>query len=236
MTLEERMRRAGTAALFGASLVLTNLTLTGALALRAWGATLGLGLAGALTWLWGERTRPKATFLSWAMGLLVLGGGLAGGTDFWLPLALGLLVGFFLFHDMRLTPTLLLTATVAAALWQSELRGVRHTESEAWWIALSVLVSLIAAVIERDRLARRQGPPMPVAWTGFRVGFLTIWTVGVLAFKENLQFGSVFELIGIDSRGFTGQLTLLAVIVICVVVAGLLFRTRPAKTPAGPPR
>jgi hypothetical protein len=235
--IEERVQRIATGALFAAGLALSELSWRPALAQRLFAAGLGLGTAALLAWVWGERTRPKNSLLWYVAGVAAVGLGALGGGGFAFPYALGLLVGLFLVHDMRLTPSLMLAAGLGAALWQPTKRWPSATESDAWWVALTMLFTLAAAVVERDRLARRQGPPVPPAWTAIRLGFLTIWTVGVVSAKKELQVGRLFAYFGADPTGMGGKILLLGIVVACLVAAGLLFRTKAPRQPsAAPPR
>jgi len=229
--IEDRVQRAVTGALFACGLALTELAWRPTMTQRLLAAGLGLGTAALLAWVWGERTRPKANLLWFIAGVGAIGLGTLAGAGFGLPYSLGLVVGLFLCHDMRLAPTLMLSAGVGAALWQPNKIWYAAGESDAWWVALAVLVTLSAAVVERDRLARRQGPPASPAWTAIRLGFLTIWTVGVLSAKEQLQVGRLFAAVGANPAGTTGKFMLVGVVLACLVLAGLLLRSKPSDAP-----
>jgi hypothetical protein len=233
--VDDRVGRVATGALFALAIGFSNLGWSPQFSQRVLGAALGLALAGVLAYVWGERTRPKAGLIWWILGIIVLGLGVVGGTSFALPLTLGLFVGAFLCHDMRLTPSLMIAAAFAAALWQPGKRWATSPEGDAWGIALAVLLGLVAALVERERLAAKQGAPMPLLWTGLRVGFLTVWTFGILSAKRDLQVGRFFASLGVDPARLEGQLFLLALIIVCLVLAGVIFRTKPAKKePAAP--
>lgn len=211
---------------------------------RAFAAGLGLGIPAVARYLWGERSRPKATPL-WLLGgpilLLVLFfldvlpvfGDMAAGR---LVLPLMLLVGVFLMHDLSLTPSLLLTAGVLGTLVQGMIRDEVNWSAmdieEAWLIAFVTLLTIAAALLERERLARRQGQVTAWTWTGVRFGLIAGWTWVALFLRKQLQFGYLFRGFGADPATEEGRIVLLAVIMACLLLAAFVFRARKGKATA----
>jgi hypothetical protein len=150
-------------------------------------------------------------------------------------LAASLAVGFFLTHDMRLTPSLMFTGCALAVVvvpgldWNAE-----AGDQEAWFVAMAMYLALLAAMIERDRLAARDGPPIPWLWNGVRAGIVGVWTVLVLVYRENLEAGRVFAWFGADPTGFEGQFLLVAILVAAVLLAALAFRAGRPRQQAPP--
>lgn len=210
----------------------------------ALGGLLGYGLAVGLELLWGERTRPKNQPLWW---LLILAFLVILAFTSWadgprseerIGLTAGLLalgIGLSFRHDQGLTPSLFL----AGAVWIAVLQGGRMNpdfggasrmgEAEAVWIALTVLLGIIAATLEHERLLRRTGAGTPVPWTVIRFGFLSVWTLVILSLREDVQWGRLFVLLGANLQGQDGQMFLIGVIVIAIVIAAFAFR--PGKEP-----
>lgn len=200
----------------------------------------GLLLAFGIVALWGERTRPRFN-LFWLLAVIVLGipifASLAAQTPEdavirYVPLAL--LVGLFIAHSHVLGPTLLIGSPIFLALFPPGLypNWEDATDGHAWFIAFAGLFGLIAGTIERDRLHAENSPPIPWLWTVIRLGIVTIWTILIMMFKEELQVGRLFAGFGLDPRGEIGRWALLALFLIALITATFLFRGK--KTPAPP--
>lgn len=235
--------RAGTAFPFLLGMALTNLGWNSQLTLRLWSALGGLVLVAALARIWGERTRPKNT---WGWGFLGLGwlafmvyGAFAGPADAGATAAFafgaGLLVGAALSHDLGVTPSLMVSMVTLSTLSEYNRLAASANEGMAWWVGLAVLIGLAAAVLERERLALREGNATPWSGIAFRLGFVTAWTVLVLTFRKQLQTGQLFAWLGADPTTTEGQLFFIALALAAILAAALFFRTGRSKPQAEPP-
>lgn len=222
-----RILRAGTGALFYVSLAVSDLVPDGLFNATFLYALIGLVAPAGLALVWKQRTRPRNDAVWWLLGLLVTVGLAATG---YVAVAAALAVGFALAHDMQMTPSVMIAGGVLAQVLQFDFEWASDaTADTAWWVALGSFAAVAAALVERDRLAWRDGQPVALAWTGVRVGFVGLWTVVVVAFREQMQAGRVFAWFGASPTGFEGQVLLLAILLTSLVVAGFLFRQR--KTP-----
>jgi len=199
----------------------------------------GLGVAYGIVAIWGERTRPRFN-LFWLLTLLVLGipifASIAAQTPEdaivrYVPLAI--LVGLFVAHSHVLGPTLLIGAPIFLAVFPPGLEWQDATDGHAWFIAFAGLFGIIAATIERDRLHAENSPPIPWLWSVIRLGLVTMWTILVMMFKEEVQVGRLFASFGLDPRGELGRWALLALFVLALITATFLFR---GKKPTPPPQ
>jgi hypothetical protein len=226
-----RALRAGTGLLFYGSLMMADLVPDGRLDAPWLLGAVGLLIPVATVAVWGHRTRPKNEAAWWILGLLAVVGLTAIGQ---VPFMAGLLVGFFLVHDLQLTPSVMLGGAMAALLIQPGYDWLDARQAEAWLVALGMLLATAAAVLERDRLAWRDGRPVSPIWTGGRVAFVAVWTLAIVQYREQIEAGRVFAVFGAQVTGFAGQMLLLAIILAALVLAGYLFRTRkpPEQAPA----
>lgn len=202
------------------------------------GGIFAYALAIGLVRLWGDRTRPKPS-AGWALVYLLWGVGLflvsfpEGITfrAFFLAFLLVLVAAFHGRHDSGFTPTMLLIASVWAALFTSGKlfagQGDSFGEGDAIWIASSVVFGIVAATLEHERLARRQGAGTPTAWTVFRLAFVAVWTIVVVSLREDIQWGRLFVLLGADLSGQAGQILLVGVLLAAFALAA--FALRPSK-------
>ncbi len=224
----KRVLRAGTGALFYVSLAVSDLVPDNALNTMYLYAFLGLVTPAALAYVWKQRTRPQNTAGWWLVGLLVTVGLVATG---FVAVAAALVVGFALAHDMQMTPSVMIAGGVLAQVLQFDFDwAFEATNDTAWWVATGGFLAVAAATVERDRLAWGDGRPVALAWTGVRVGFVGLWTIVIIAYREQLQAGRVFAWFGASPTGFEGQVLLLAILLTSLVVAGFLFRTRKKPT------
>lgn len=200
-------------------------------------SVLGLLVAYGIVAVWGERTRPRFN-LFWLLTLVVLGipifASLASQTPEdaivrYAPLAI--LVGLFVAHSHVLGPTLLVGAPVFLAVFPPGLEWLDATDGHAWFIAFAGLFGIIAATIERDRLHAQNSPPIPWLWSVIRLGLVTIWTILIMMFKEEVQVGRLFAGFGLDPRGELGRWALLALFVLALITASFLFRGKKATPP-----
>lgn len=234
-----RTWRALTGALYVFAVAMGNVFGGAEFFMRIIAAGLGLAIPALAKWIWNERTRPKATAGWWLLTPLVLAAAYFFGAamesspqmnlEYVLPLSV--IVGVCLVHDLSLGPTLMLTSTLLALLLQPVDDWARLPEGHVWIVANSSLFGVVASLLERERLAYRTSPPTPWLWTGVRVGFLGLWTILCVTLREQLQVGGVFSVLGADPRGNEGRFLLLAILIGCVLVAALAFRTRKAKKP-----
>lgn len=194
-------------------------------------ALVGLMVPALAAGVWGERTRPHHSFWWWLLGLGAVVGLAAVGQ---VVLGLSLLVGAFLVHDLRMTPTAMLVAGAGACLIFFDPEPASEVESKAWWVALSMLAITSAAVLERDRLAERNAPPTPLAWTAFRVAFLALWTLAIVSSRESLEVGRVFAAFGATVTGEEGQIFLMGTLLFMLALAALFLRSK-RKAPNPPP-
>lgn len=201
----------------------------------------GLLLAFGIVAVWGERTRPRFN-LFWLLTLLVLGipifASLAAQTPSdaiirYVPLAI--LVGLFVAHSHAFGPTLLIGAPILLAVFPPGLEWQDATDGHAWFIAFASLFGLVAGTIERDRLHAENSPPIPLLWTVIRLGTVTIWTILIMMFKEEIQIGRLFAGFGLDPRGEVGRWALLALFLLAVIAAAFLFRGKKAAPPQEAP-
>ncbi len=211
-----------------------------ALALQALvGGILAYGLTIGLVRLWGERTRPKFS-AGWVILSLLWGVALLLVTfpediawrPFYLAVLLVLAAALHARHDSGLAPTLILTASVWATVFSTGLlfatQGVREFEdADAAWIAFGVVIGLVAATLEHERLARRRGAGTPVPWTVFRLAFVSVWTIVVVSLREDVQWGRLFVLLGADLSGQAGQMLLVGVLLAAFALAA--FALKPSK-------
>lgn len=219
-----RLLRAGTGALFYVSLAVSDLVPDGAFNAMYLYALLGLVAPAGLAYVWRQRTRPQNNAVWWLLGLLVTVGLTATG---FVAVAAAIVVGFALAHDMQMTPSVMIAGGVLAQVLQFDFDWVFDaTDDTAWWVATGSFLALAAALVERDRLAWRDGQPVALAWTAARAVFVGLWTVVIVAYREQLQAGRVFAWFGASPTGFEGQVLLLAILLTSLVVAGFLFRTR----------
>lgn len=185
--------------------------------------------------LWGERTRPQNAPMWWLLGALVaiplvMGTFAVVPSPEWLvvpPIAVA--VALFFRHDQNLTPTLMLGGVVWSALFMhGRIYAVPADlgESEAIWIAFAVLIGVIAATIEHDRLQRRKDAGTPPSWTVLRLAFVAVWTLVVFTLREDVQWGRIFVLLGADLSGRAGQMLLIGIIVVAIVAAAFAFQKR----------
>jgi hypothetical protein len=223
---EDRLRRGLVGVLFALGLSLSSNISSIATEDRVGNSVYGLILAAIIASVWGARTRPKAN-VPWVLigivgvvGLIVIGQTV---------LAMSLLVGIFLVHDMQLTPSLILTAGTIAALWQPGLEWFATGEETAWWIAWTLVFTTAAAIVERDRLSTKAGRSTHPAWTAFRAAFVGLWTITILSFREDIELGQLFASFGVDISEFSGQMLLVAILLGALVAAIFLFRNRKPK-------
>ena len=200
-------------------------------------SVLGLLVAYGIVAVWGERTRPRFN-LFWLLTLVVLGvpifASLAAQTPEdaivrYVPLAI--LVGLFIAHGHVLGPTLLIGAPIFLAVFPPGLEWQDATDRHAWFIAFAGLFGVAAATIERDRLHAENSPPIPWLWSVIRLGLVTIWTILIMMFKEEVQVGRLFAGFGLDPRGELGRWALLALFVLALITASFLFRGKKASPP-----
>jgi hypothetical protein len=201
-------------------------------------AAAGLLLAYGIVAIWGERTRPRFN-LFWLLVLIVLGvpafASLAASTPEeglirYAPIAI--FIGLFVAHNHVLGPTLLIAGPIFLALFPIGFEWQDATDQHAWFIAFASLFGILAGTLERDRLHARTSPPIPWLWTVVRGGLVTVWTILVMFFKEELQVGRLFAGFGLDPRGEIGRWALLALFLGALVAASFLFRgkkTEPTK-------
>ncbi len=198
------------------------------------GGILGYLLAMGLELLWRERTRPKAKpiwvllGLAWTIAVVVFA--FAPPLEqvaFYQALIIVGGIGLVFRHDNGLTPSLFLAAAVIVAVMQPGLGERRFEEGEATWIAIAVLLGIVAATLEHERLMRREGAGTAGAWTVIRMAFVGVWTIVILSLREEVQWGRVFTLFGADLRGQAGQMLLIGIILVSLVVAAFAFK--PAK-------
>lgn len=200
-------------------------------------AIVGLLVAYGIVALWGERTRPRFN-LVWLLLIIALGIPIFGSLPAQTPddatiryLPLALLVGLFVAHNHVLGPTLLMGAPIFLAVFPPGLEWQDATDGHAWFIAFAGLFGLFAGTLERDRLHAENSPPIPWSWTTVRLGLVTIWTILVMMFKEEVQVGRMFASLGLDPRGELGRWALLALFLLALIAASFLFRGR--KLPTG---
>jgi hypothetical protein len=205
-------------------------------------ALLGWLPAAGLKRLWGPRTKPKATAgwgLIWLLALGVgLGGFALGPAGFGLPVtALTMMIGLFSLHDKGSTPSLLLgSVIVPGLLFMPEFFGdvelSRAGQTEAWYASWAVLLGVVAAVLERECLARASGRPTGWSWTGIRLSFVASWTFLVVGARGDLNVAGLFSGFGIDPASQGGQIFLFGVLLASAVVAVIVFSSkRPTERP-----
>lgn len=196
---------------------------------------LGFSVPILVVLLWGERTRPKGNIAWTILTLLVIAAFItssnAGFNVMLLRMfPLGLYVGFYLLHDHPLTPTMMLSAVVLSCLFQGDIDWNVNPEGRAWGGAMAVTLGAAAAILERERLHTLVGTQTPWTWTGIRLGFIALWSLLILTFKEELQPAEIFAQIGADPRGEEGRWFLVAILLVCLAIVALLFRTRKPRT------
>lgn len=224
---------------FAAALATTRLGFDGRTTTYFFMAVLGQALAAAFVALWRDRTRPRAN-LGWFLAGLGLVAAIGATTETTLDpsyfriLPFGILVGFFLLHDLTSTPSLMLGAVVFSALFHPEIAWHEEGDGRAWWIAISVLLGVAAATLERERLQAKEAHITPWSWTIIRLAIVTIFSFAILTFKENIQTGRLFELFGADPRGESGRWALLSILLAALVGATFLLRGKKPATPPGP--
>ena len=224
--------------LFAAALATTRLSFDGRTTTYFFMALLGQGVAAGLVFLWGDRTRPRAN-LGWFLVVLGLGAAVGATTETTLDpayfriLPLGILVGFFLLHDLTSTPSLMLGSVVFSALFHPEIEWHLEGDGRAWWIAISVLLGVTASTLERERLQARTAHVTPWSWTIIRLALVVLFTFAILNFKEQIQIGRLFEMFGADPRGEAGRWALLSILLAALVGATFLLRGKKAAQPPG---
>lgn len=206
-------------------------------------AMLAYGFATGLALVWGERTRPKNKLIWWLMALALAAwlmsatldspvrGGLAELAVLHFPLAFA--VALASRHDLGTTPTLMIGAVALLAArpsrWAFLEPGETPLDSDATWIALAVLLAIAAATFEHERLMRQRGAGTPGAWTTIRLGFVTLWTIAILALREDIQWGRAFTWLGADLRGQSGQMLLIGILLAALVLAAFAFQPQKDK-------
>lgn len=202
-------------------------------ALFGWLPALGLKR------LWGPRTKPKATVgwgLVWLLALGVGFGGLGLGiAGLGLPVTgLVFMIALFSLHDKGSTPSLLLGSVVAPGLlfmpeFFGDIQLSRASQTEAWYAAWAVLLGVVAAVLERERLARAVGRPTGWSWTGVRLAFVVLWTFLIVGARGELNVAGLFSGFGVDPATQGGQIFLFGVLLASAVVAVMVFSTKKPK-------
>lgn len=196
------------------------------LGLRLVAATLGAGAAAGMVALWGQRTRPSSTWrwnLSAAVAV-VLGLVLPP----WLAAGIGAFaIALFLLHDHPAGPAVVLLAGMAVLMRQPS--GTWRTAGtvEAWWLAIAATALVVAALVERDRLAAATTPVAPSASVA-RVVWIVLWTLVLVALQDVLHVAPLFQAIGVDVARTSGRIALLSVLVLATALAGLLLRSKEA--------
>lgn len=198
---------------------------------------LGFGVPIAVVLLWGERTRPKGNLAWTILTLLVITAFItssnAGFNVMFLRMfPLGLYVGFYLLHDHPLTPTMMLSAVLLSSVFQGDIDWNVNSEGRAWGAAIAVTLGCAAAMLERERLQALVGTQTPWVWTGIRLAFIGVWTLLMLTFKEELQPAEFFANFGADPRGPEGRWFLVAILLVCLAIVALLFRSRKPRAQA----
>lgn len=200
-------------------------------------ALLGWLAAWGLFRLWGPRTKPKPSAGWGLVWLVAVGLGLAllagTGIPYWPAASLGFMVGLFSLHDKGSTPSLLLgTIVMPGLLFGPELMGVeisRANQTHAWYAAWAVLLGVVAAVVERERLARAVGRPTAWSWTGVRLAFVGLWTFLIVGARGELNVAGLFSGFGIDPATQGGQIFLFGVLLAGAVVAVMVFSSKKPK-------
>ncbi|HLE47692.1 MAG TPA: hypothetical protein VI818_05290 [Candidatus Thermoplasmatota archaeon] len=225
---------------FAAALATTRLGFDGRTTTYFFTALFGLAIAGLFVFLWGDRTRPRAN-LGWFLLALVLLAAIGATIETTLDptyfriLPFGILVGFFLLHDLTTTPSLMLGAVVFSSVFHPEIAWHEEGDARAWWIGISVLLGVVAATFERERLQAKTAHITPWSWTIIRLAIVSIFTFVILTVKEELQTGKLFEMVGADPRGESGRWALLSILLAALVGATFLLRgKKPATPPTGP--
>jgi hypothetical protein len=205
------------------------------------GGILGYVLAALLVGLWGERTRPKPT-AGWALVTVLWLALLAyfsfdlGMRDraFWVASTVSLPVALSMRHESGSSSMLLIGGVVWVALFASgrifQEAGDRLMDAEGVWISLATVTAIVAGTLEHERLSRQKGAGTPVYWTVFRLAFVGVWTLVVLALREEVQWGRLFVVFGADLTGQAGQMLLLGLLVAALVVAAYAFRPAEDRT------
>lgn len=196
---------------------------------------LGFAVPILVVLLWGERTRPKGNLAWTILTLLVIAAFIASGNAGFNVLLLrmfplGLYVGFYLLHDHPLTPTMMLSAVVLSCLFQGDIDWNVDPEGRAWGAAIAVTLACAAALLERERLQGLTGTQTAWTWTAIRLGFVALWSLLMLTFKEELQPAELFAAFGADPRGEEGRWFLVAILLVCLAIVALLFRSRKPRT------
>lgn len=195
---------------------------------------LGFAIPILVVLLWGERTRPKGNVAWTILTLLVIAAFItssnAGFNVMLLRMfPLGLYVGFYLLHDHPLTPTMMLSAVVLSCIFQGDIDWNVNQEGRAWGGAIAVTLGCVAAMLERERLQGLAGTQTPWTWTGVRLAFVAVWSLVLLTMKEEFQPAEIFAMFGVDPRFEEGRWFLVAILLVCLAIVALLFRSRKPK-------
>ena len=226
--------RTAVAVAYSGGLALSALTeLAGMLVFHA---LLGWLPAIGLKRLWGERTKPKATpgwGLVWLLAIaLGVGGLVLGYAGLGFPLTgLAFMIALHSIHDKGSAPTLMLGSIVVPGLlvapeFLGDIDWARADQTEAWYASWAVLLGVVAAVLERERLARAAGRPTGWSWTGVRLAFVATWTFLVVGARGELNVAGLFSGFGIDPATQGGQIFLFGVLLASAVVAVFVFSSK----------
>jgi hypothetical protein len=232
----ENARRLLSGAGFALAIASTRLTLDRGSLNMLGAALLGLGVPLLLVSLWGERTRPKFNLVWTIVTFLLVAGFVVGGEGsppamMLRAACIAIFVGFFLLNDHPLTPSIMVSAVLlGGVVLRNDIEWELEGEGRAWFLAISVLLGVLSALLERERLQALNGVPTPWPWTVIRASFITLWTMLILMFQKQIQIGQLFASIGADPRGEDGRWFLFALILICLALAAILFRTRKPRT------
>lgn len=197
---------------------------------RLGGGLLGLLLGVAVVRVWGPRTRPDGHVLWWLIGIVWIVVAMVSGNGAAFMWALP--VGLAWRHAMAASPSLMLLSGGTLVLLQDGDWWRSAPEAAAWLLALGMLLVVMAAVLERDRLAALRGRHLAPWWQAARGGALVAWTVAIVALRGPLQSVGMFRAIGIDPATGGGRLVLLGLMLLSLALAGILLRQKPPQEAA----
>lgn len=207
------------------------------------GGILGVLLIALLFHVWGQRTRPRGSIgwalviVAWLVVVLIVSFMKPiEGRTFFLAGLLVLPPALFARHDNGSAPTLYIAGGVWFALFATgRLTGLavdRLGETDAVWVAVTSLLAITAATLEHERLARQEGPGTATAWVVMRLVFVSVWTLVIVSLREDVQWGRLFVLLGIDPSDDAGRIFMIGLMIAALAVAAYAFRPSRRRPPA----
>ncbi|MGB1585718.1 MAG: hypothetical protein ACPHID_01565 [Thermoplasmatota archaeon] len=188
---------------------------------------IGVAIAMGMFLLWRDRTRPRANGFWILMGIIWFAFVLIPIRPY-LGIVAALPVALLWLHDSPATPSAMLTWGLVAVLAQDPVVWELADVDTAFYVILAMTFVIGAAQSERERLATQYAPTSRV-WMLARLAALLMWSLTLLAARDNLTAINLFTYLGFDLSGVAGKATVLLLMLLALASAALLFRVRPVK-------